>query len=258
MSVHPGNLAGRPPLGLKASKPERGTAAAKRHIAAVKALPCGEGFTGDSCHATVKRHTECFQHIGAPNRNGSYEDRVMAKGQLPPIGALRQLLRYEAISGKFFWLARPANMFPDTKSFGCWNTRYAGQEAGSSDPRGYVCIRLLGTRVWAHRLAFAFGADAWPLGQVDHIDGDKSNNRLSNLRECSNAVNSRNCRLYSNNTSGRCGVTWNRQIGKWKAQGKANGVQHNLGHFSSKSEAVAARAAFEEANGFSARHGAAQ
>lgn len=174
------------------------------------------------------------------------------------LDTLRQLLRYEESTGLFYWLPRGPEMFPTRRAFGCWNARYAGQEAGAADPRGYVSIRFLGGRVWAHRLAFAFGANAWPSGQIDHIDGDKSNNRLSNLRECSNAINSRNSRLYSNNTSGHCGVSWNKQVQKWKAQGKVDGKQHNLGHFASKDEAIAARAAFDAANGFSARHGVAQ
>lgn len=77
---------------------------------------------------------------------------------------------------------------------------------------------------------------------VDHIDGNKLNNTLSNLRVCSNADNLKNrVKLPANNTSGILGVRFNTNRNKWTAEIQANKVVHRLGYFNTKEEAVAAR-----------------
>ena len=81
---------------------------------------------------------------------------------------------------------------------------------------------------------------------VDHINGDKLNNTLSNLRICSNADNLKNrVHLPSNNTSGILGVRFRSERKKWVAEIQANKVCHRLGMFNTKEEAIAARLAAE-------------
>ncbi|MCJ8138568.1 Ref family recombination enhancement nuclease [Falsirhodobacter halotolerans] len=67
MTVHPGNLAGRPPLGLKRPKPERGTAAARRHIEAVKQLPCV------ICGASPVEVHHCYSHRYGSRKRSDFE-----------------------------------------------------------------------------------------------------------------------------------------------------------------------------------------
>src|SRR5690606_27109627 len=73
---------------------------------------------------------------------------------------------------------------------------------------------------------------------IDHRDGDRLNNRIDNLRACTNQENSWNSKKPSNNTSGIVGVTWNKNANRWKAQcNDHNGKRTYLGYFTNKHEA---------------------
>ena len=69
-----------------------------------------------------------------------------------------------------------------------------------------------------HRVIFAMAHGRWPVGHLDHIDGDKLNNRPENLREATRSQNQSNQGLKKTNKSGRKGVCWHRQAGKWVSQ----------------------------------------
>ncbi|WEL95513.1 HNH homing endonuclease [Xanthomonas phage vB_XooS_NR08] len=118
----------------------------------------------------------------------------------------------------------------------------AGTAAGG-DMLGYKVLSFSGHLCLAHRVAWLLVHGKWPENDLDHVDGDRSNNRISNLRECSQAENSQNKGKYSNNTSGVTGVTWNKQCQKWHAQLMVAGNQIFLGLFSTIEEAAQARAA---------------
>jgi hypothetical protein len=80
-----------------------------------------------------------------------------------------------------------------------------------------------------------------PAGvEVDHINGNKLDNRRANLRNCTRSENARNCSVRSDNTSGYKGVFWHKQHGKWSARIKLNGKRHHLGDFDTPTEAGAA------------------
>ena len=74
--------------------------------------------------------------------------------------------------------------------------------------------------------------------QGDHIDTDKLNNRKSNLRTCTTAENSRNCKLSKNNTSGYKGVSWDKAKRKWAADIMRNYKYIHLGYFEDKEDAA--------------------
>jgi hypothetical protein len=95
----------------------------------------------------------------------------------------------------------------------------------------------------------------WP-DEIDHINGDRADNRLSNLREVSNIENQRNKVLPRNNKSGHIGVSWNKDSKKWMARITINYKLKQVGQFSTIEEAVAARKEAERKFGFSERHGA--
>lgn len=110
---------------------------------------------------------------------------------------------------------------------------------------GYVRGRVGGRVQLMHRvLADAF-LGAKPGQVVDHINGDKLDNRLSNLRVCLQRENARNVPMKRNNTSGVVGVSWDRTRGKWLAHIKVNRKFVNLGWHSTKEAAASARAAGE-------------
>lgn len=117
-----------------------------------------------------------------------------------------------------------------------------GEIAGcSTSKEKYVRIHFEGKSRQAHRLAFLYMTGKWPEGLVDHLDGDKHNNRWDNLRDTTASVNSRNRLLDKRNKSGITGVRWCKTSCKWEAYIYANGKSHRLGSFVEKEDAITAR-----------------
>lgn len=170
----------------------------------------------------------------------------------------RQLLRYEAETGRLFWKERPAEMFPDQRAANTWNTRYAGTEAFTTVShrlRDHYSGRIFDMNFPAARVVWAIVHGEWPKEQVDHIDGDGLNNRIENLRDVPNRINLRNCWRASNNTSGVTGVSWNTLRKKWEAYIKVDGLRCSLGMWNTVEQAKAARFGAQKIMGFSERHG---
>jgi hypothetical protein len=118
-----------------------------------------------------------------------------------------------------------------------------GKIAGSRMTNGYRIIGVDGKGYLAHRLAWLVVHSRWPDGNIDHINGDRADNRIANLRECNQAQN-----MWNHNAawgrSGIRGVHWSGQDHKrqkkWVARLKVNGRTHNLGRFATKEEAAEA------------------
>lgn len=121
-----------------------------------------------------------------------------------------------------------------------WNTRYAEKVAGCLHSRGYLHVRIDDRQYKAHRVIWALVTGAWPANEVDHINGKKADNWLSNLREATHSENQHNYGMYANNTSGMKGVSWCKALNKWHSSIKLNGRQHHLGFFAVREEAHAA------------------
>ena len=132
-----------------------------------------------------------------------------------------------------------------------------GSKAGVVDAEGYLIVRVDGSRCRLHRLAWLYVTGIHPTGQIDHINGDRSDNRLCNLRHVSNKQNGRNQRRQSGNTSGVTGVCWHKRFGKWIAQIRVDGKYIYLGMFTDINDAAAARKKAEVEHGFHANHGRA-
>ena len=106
----------------------------------------------------------------------------------------------------------------------------AGTIAGSVDHYGYITIMVDGKHYKAHRLAWLYEHGEWPIPEVDHIDGDKLNNRISNLRVSSSRMNAENKRAAKRtNKLGVLGVSL--KHGKFLAQIQVKGVKVHLGYF---------------------------
>lgn len=106
---------------------------------------------------------------------------------------LCELLQYDPATGSLIWKARPRQDFESTRAFNTWNARYAGKSAGWTSGR-YVYVSIAKQPCLAHRIAWAVSYGAWPTGVIDHINGDKRDNRLANLRDVSGRINNENQR----------------------------------------------------------------
>lgn len=107
---------------------------------------------------------------------------------------------------------------------------------------GYVCISIANKKHYAHRLAWLYMTGAWPLGQIDHIDGNRTNNRFANLRDVSPTVNGQNRKTAQKGTrSGVLGVVAPaHKQPSYRAQIKVYGRGIHLGSFATVEEASAA------------------
>lgn len=176
----------------------------------------------------------------------------MAKTSLTPAEDLRQLLRYEPDTGKLFWLERKDG----SHGSAMFNTRYAGREALTAFRNDKALTGSVnGKPCLAHRVIWALVHGEWPTGQIDHINGDPFDNRLSNLRQVESFENQRNMKRPSHNTSGVCGVSWNGARKKWQVRINARRKTVMIGMFKDFDEAVIARKQAEEDYGYHPNHG---
>ena len=172
------------------------------------------------------------------------------------IERLRELVDYDSVSGILTWRMRDPEDFEVPAKGRSWNTKFVGKEAlKSKNGCGYKHGSIFNVVYRAHRLAWAIHYGEWPPKDVDHINGDRSDNRISNLRSVSRAENHKNKCVPSNNTSGVLGVSWVRQSRKWTARITTGGTVFWLGDFETFEEAVAKRKAAEREYGFHKNHG---
>lgn len=184
----------------------------------------------------------------------------MADRDLPPAHAVRQLLDYCPQSGELTWKARGSEWFRGNqaeKYAAIWNKNNAGRVAFWRDRLGYKGGSLMGCRVTAQRVVWAWHNGEWPSGVVDHISGDTTDNRIENLRVVDTQGNARNQKLFANNSSGVTGVYWTPRVSMWRATIRVNGKLRHIGYFKDKGQAAAARRGAQRAYGFHENHGRA-
>jgi len=137
---------------------------------------------------------------------------------------LKEIISYDAVTGIF------TNLVNRRKA-------KAGTVAGGIDGMGYWQLSIKDKPYRGHRLAWLYVHGAWPTDTIDHINGNRSDNRLVNLRAALKAENNRN----TNGRGSSCGfkgVTLNKKTGKYIAQIHAHGMHHHLGCFDRPEDAA--------------------
>lgn len=182
----------------------------------------------------------------------------MAKIEMPQIEDLRKKLQYNPETGFLYWNPRaPSDFAGDDPETRCrqWNTRFAGKRALSTEGKnGYLFGTFNGKPITAHRIIWAMVHGHWPT-LTDHINGDRHDNRIENLRDVSYEANSRNMRLQHRNVSGVHGVQLNKRNGRWVVRvGSAYGYRW-VGEFTDLEEAKAARIKAQQEMGYHPNHG---
>jgi hypothetical protein len=145
---------------------------------------------------------------------------------------LRELLSYDPETGVFRWRVTRGG------------TARAGTVAGASRRDGYVLISIGNVRYLAHRLAWLWVTSTWPPDEVDHKNGDPSDNRLENLRPATRSQNNANVRAQKNNRAGLKGVCFDgRYRLPYEARIYTNGQKRVIGRYTTPEAANAAYAA---------------
>lgn len=169
---------------------------------------------------------------------------------------LNNLLRYEPLTGRFFWLPRSKSLFPTHQSWLAWNTKYANKPAlNTFDVRGYKVGRIFRQTLKAHRVAWTMMTGHWPIGEIDHENKVRNDNRWINLREVQHIANCRNKVLSKKNSSGQSGVWFNNRDQIWMASIHNGNNRIHLGCFKDKEDAVSARKIAERELGYHPTHG---
>lgn len=139
--------------------------------------------------------------------------------------AISTRLAYDPENGSFTWREVPENGFRGGSAAGCV---YAHD--------GYHVITIRQKRYKAHRLAWLLTYGSWPALSLDHINGQRADNRISNLRECTNAENQQNLhRPHSDSTYGILGVYLDGDV--FRAAIQVNGKKKYLGRFKNETDA---------------------
>lgn len=167
------------------------------------------------------------------------------------------LLKYVPETGKLFWLERPRDLAKNYAEWRRLNARFNGKEAFTALQAGYHVGSILGKPYRAHRVAWFLHHGEWPSNQIDHINGDRTDNRIINLRDVSHTVNQQNREARRDNTSGMSGIHWHKPTQKWHVRVGVDGRMKHIGYFVSFEEAIAARSDAHGKYGYTDRHGIA-
>jgi hypothetical protein len=149
-------------------------------------------------------------------------------------------LAYNAETGELRWKVRPREHFKHLAGFVRFDRHLAGKRAGVLDTaKNYRRVKLAKRLLQEHRVTWLLHYGEWPNLDIDHINRDRSDNRICNLRLATSSQNAHNTVLSSSNTSGYKGVSWESQTKKWRACLWFENTLMRLGRFSTPEEAYA-------------------
>jgi hypothetical protein len=157
---------------------------------------------------------------------------------------LRDELDYNPETGELSW-----------KSEAPESTRKVYEKCRDGYLRLSLTIDGISHRFMAHRIAWFMAHGSHPNGEIDHINGDRSDNRLCNMRDVSRSENCRNAAKRKDNKSGVSGVYWDKTQSFWRAMVRHGGKRHYVGVFADIEEAKRCVDLFRAERGFTERHG---
>lgn len=142
---------------------------------------------------------------------------------------IKDTIHYDPASGEFRWVkaGRPG---------------YGRKRIGHIDPSGYLLIRVGGKLLRASHIAWFLVHGKWPEYEIDHINQNKLDNRIANLRDVPRVINARNKGLYKTNKIGIAGITWERNKRLWRVRGYDH---KSLGKFKHLSDAIQKRLQYQ-------------
>jgi hypothetical protein len=135
--------------------------------------------------------------------------------------------------------AEASQLFSYDPETGLVIRKVSGVEVGSETSDGYLSVYRKGKNYKLHRVAWLLTYGDWPEEFIDHINGDRQDNRLQNLRLADNSENLMNCVVYSNNKSGVKGVCWDSKRSKWRVTLTTGKKTEHLGYLISLEDAKA-------------------
>lgn len=145
------------------------------------------------------------------------------------IDYVRKVLSYDKDTGVLIWKERVSIRV------------MVGKAAGTTNSQGYIKITIKGRAYGAHRVAWLLHYGEWPSKVIDHINGNRADNRITNLRDISHADNLINTTKPAKNRCGYRGVTWQGfSNNAWRACIGSNGKKKFLGYFKTPEDAYAA------------------
>lgn len=150
----------------------------------------------------------------------------------PPPHVLRELFSYDAATGVLVW--------QQPRGSRVW----AGKIAGTAHDRGYLRVQLSGSNLYVHRVIWAMTHDEWPE-QIDHINGDRRDNRLVNLRAATNAQNCSNITRPRSTNTGHPNIYFDHRYGTYRVNIRVAG-RLRVKSFKSLQDAIPHRDAMRE------------
>ena len=193
-----------------------------------------------------------YLHFWKHEKHESVVINGKQKLKLPQLDILNFLFRYDSESGKLFKIRGSNGKLCNP-----------AREITTVNNKGYLIVGIrdssgLKKSFLVHHICYFMQSGVEPLSIVDHKNGNPLDNRFGNLRLATGSENNRNRGMSRNNTSGICGVYWQKQKGKWEAQAYGNtGKRKYLGVYEDKEEAARIVSAYyaNPENNYSDRHG---
>lgn len=189
-------------------------------------------------------------------REAGHEEALRGMSEKDKFDYLAERVRLDKDTGQMFWVEKSG----EGRYQRAFNARYAGKEITSVSGNGYKQIRfcLNGRTHHAvfHRLVWYMATGEMPSGVIDHIDGDKRNNSIKNLRDVTQSINMRNAMRRSDNKSGVAGIHWSSDKKSWVVQGVDSFGKHmHVGIYKDRVKAEECLCAFKLKNSYTERHG---
>lgn len=149
-----------------------------------------------------------------------------------------------------YWKERPSSHFKTKRAKSIFNKKFANKKAGCLRKDGYLCVIISGRRHLSHRVIWVMTYGFNPEF-IDHINGDRSDNRIENLNAVSQKENNRNASMRKDNASGVVGVSWYSRYGKWLVRIS----NRHVGYYDDFFSACCARKSKENQLGYHQNHG---